>query len=234
MFDVAFADDEDVNIDQYMPWFEAQAQVVAEQTWADLEAANPALLDTCDEGDKCREEVDKWMQTQITTVWTRFIEQFRREIIKAKKQTETIVNQGWDYNIQCESDYPCCRYEEVVQENTKTQIITARRTIITRFEKWVEFEQKRLELIEECPNVAFPDCSAISRCWDGSKRNADTNCTCPEFVAPSCPVIACDVPLDDDCGCPNVEMKPEQVQELVTEQDLEEQIILGEPEYIAE
>lgn len=150
------------------------------------------MLDTCEEGDACREEVDAWIQGEIMETWEDLAESFRLQLESTTRVTTEIVEEGWDKMVQCELDLPCCTYDETVQFNTKLRIFYNREVHYTEYESWYELELRRWGLEEECPDVVFYEtCAELGPCWDGGDRFEDDDCSCPAYEQPDCPVIEC-------------------------------------------
>merc|ERR1711865_151863 len=85
--------------------------------------------------------------------------------------------------------------------NLWIQVNHYRTSITTESKKWIEFEERRTKIIEECPLETLVCANA---CFDGSARGDD--CACPALAFPDCPTSLCsdDTVRDaETCGCPN-------------------------------
>ena len=118
---------------------------------------------------------------------------------------QDIMKEGWDKEVQCEIDHPCCKVSEVTWNNNVTSVNRIRQLIIQKYKKWEEFEKRRLEIEEECPYNDYLTCDKLPPCWDGSERADDADCSCPAFVYPQCPVTTCEgstlPPNPETCEC---------------------------------
>ena len=60
-----------------------------------------ALLETCDEGTKCREEIIKDVKENMWLIWKDVIEQFGKSVKGAVSDTRHIVSEDWEKMISC-------------------------------------------------------------------------------------------------------------------------------------
>lgn len=98
------------------------------------------------------------------------MEAFRDDVESTILKTKLIIEEGWDEAVQCESDHPCCQVSEVVWDNLTTQINQKNKLIKDLQDRWDELEQKKIDLVFDCPDVE------LDTCWDGTKR---TDAGCP-------------------------------------------------------
>lgn len=54
---------------KYIPLLESQRQNVYKAAWAEVEKVEGALLETCDEGTKCRDLIEEKVKTAIKKQW---------------------------------------------------------------------------------------------------------------------------------------------------------------------
>jgi len=101
--------------------------------------------------------------------------------------------------------------------NLWIQVTRYREAIVTETTKWYDFEDRRKEIVNTCPERTF---ECLNACADNSARDVD--CNCPPFdqiAHPACPTSLCaDGSERDpvDCDCPN-EMPVLEVAEPVVE-----------------
>jgi len=104
------------------PFIEAHRSQVFEAALAEAEAKYGQLLETCDEGTKCREEILATMKTSMQTQWATIMTEFKKNVETAVASTRKTVEEGWEALIQCEKDNECCSYSELEWSNNQTQI----------------------------------------------------------------------------------------------------------------
>lgn len=173
------------------PFIKAHRDQVYEAAWAEAEKKHGALLETCDEGTKCREQVRAEMKESMIKIWTDLITTFKRNVKTAVKETKTLVTEDWTKLEDCQKNNPCCGYTEIEWINTVTTIVTKNTKISKHVAEWDAFEVRRIEIESRCPDINWNSCpsDAIGSCWNGLPRNVD--CSCPDY-APICPTSACE------------------------------------------
>jgi len=77
-----------------------------------------ALLETCDAGTLCREEIEKSMKESMKKTWKNIVDTFKETVTTTVAETRTLVDTNWKSLIQCETSHPCCRYTETEWINT--------------------------------------------------------------------------------------------------------------------
>lgn len=87
------------------------------------------LKATCNEGSKCREEVNYKIETEVSTIWENLLKTFLSEIRVAKSETNTVIRENWDSLVQCEIDNPCCDISETVYCNLQIEIWEIRKQL---------------------------------------------------------------------------------------------------------
>jgi len=169
-----------------------------------MEDKNGALLETCDAGTKCREEILKTLKDKILVIWQTIMTDFKDSVEVSVAQTRAIVEDGWTEQVQCQKDHPCCSVSEIAWANNVTSIKENRKKINGLLEKWQEFEKRRVELEKMCPISVDYKCSDIGSCPDGSARNDDELCSCPDIGYAPCPATECESGIARDpatCEC---------------------------------
>lgn len=191
----------------YYPIIEAHGTAIGHQVYGEVAASRDELMDTCEEGTKCREKVNKWVETEVTDVWTNVVEVLKTKIEHIEEETREIVEEGWDKWVQCEEDLPCCTWAEESQTNIKKKITSGRDVHYKNYLEWRRLEDRRIEIIDECPENAYPTCQDNGPCWDGSDRANDEDCSCPIYEHPSCPMLPdCqggELRNQETCECPD-------------------------------
>jgi hypothetical protein len=167
------------------PFIEKHRSQVYEAALAEAEQKYGVLLETCDEGTKCREDILASMKSSMSAQWATILTEFKKNVEGAVSQTRTIVSDGWEALVQCEIDHDCCSYSATEWSNNQINIKKYNGLIQGAHDKWFEFEQRRIELEQECPDVKFPSCpsSEMGPCWDGADRKADCSCAIRQVVA---------------------------------------------------
>jgi hypothetical protein len=90
------------------PKLEAQRERVFKAAFAEAEEKHGKLLETCDEGTKCRTTIINELKVEISAAWKQIIEEFKVNFVRATKETQTVVNESWEELKQCQIDKPCC------------------------------------------------------------------------------------------------------------------------------
>jgi len=135
---------------------------------AEAEKLNGELLETCDEGTKCREDVELEMRGKIITIWKQVLQDFNDSITSSIVGTRTLVDDAWIKLVECGEDANCCHYQEVTIQNLWIQVTNYRANIVSESAKWMEFESRREAIVERCPLVSF---ACANTCYDGSARD---------------------------------------------------------------
>ena len=148
------------------PYVRAHEQNIYDAAMHDMEVNNPALMQTCAEGTKCREEAEAYTRDRIDSVWTTTLETFRNEVSTAVLQTENLVEEGWNMLVTCEAENPCCEVSETVWTNVQISIETTRQKISESTTTWQNLETRRLEILTACPDVDFTE-------WDDAASRLD-------------------------------------------------------------
>ena len=120
------------------------------------------------------------------------------------RSTRSAAEGAWEKLVTCGEEANCCHYTEVTINNLWIQVTHYREAIVSETTKWYDFEERRKEMVEECPDVVF-HCDNV--CADGTAR--DDSCDCPSFDSiahPACPTSLCadgSVRDAEHCDCPN-------------------------------
>jgi len=77
------------------PFISKHREMVYTAALAEAEAEFGQLLETCDEGTKCREDVEKTMKEKITTIWQQVLKDFNDSITSSIVGTRTLVDESW-------------------------------------------------------------------------------------------------------------------------------------------
>lgn len=57
----------------YYPIIEAHGTQLGHAAYDQVASERDPLMETCEEGTKCREQVDQWMEEEVTEVWTNVV-----------------------------------------------------------------------------------------------------------------------------------------------------------------
>ena len=186
------------------PYITSHREQVYKAALAEAEAEFGKLLETCDEGTKCREEVEKTMKQNILEIWQRVLTDFKSSVETSISETRSHVDVAWEKLVTCGEEANCCQYKDKTIINLWIQVSSYRTKIVEESSKWMVFEERRQEMWEECPNDITKACD-YNVCYDGSERVA---CECAQPSNPPCPTSACSDGTARDvvtCGCPNDE-----------------------------
>ena len=188
------------------PFLETHRNMVWKAALAQAEEKNGALLETCDEGTICREHIISEMKTDMIEIWKKVLKEFNESVETSIAETRTEVNETWTKLVECQEKTTCCMYQEITIRNLWKNVVHYRTYIVTESEKWLEFEQRRSDMYEECPEYIEVECGNV--CYDGSARTQTdlSNCYCPNVVPyPACPKSLCSDGSTRDaetCDCP--------------------------------
>jgi len=75
--------------------------MVFDAAWAEAEEKYGELLETCDEGTKCREEIIADLKVIMTQTWQQVINTFKTSIKTAVSETRDVVTESWKELVQC-------------------------------------------------------------------------------------------------------------------------------------
>jgi len=193
--------------------------MVYDAAFAEAEEKYGKLLETCDEGTKCREDIIAEIKTNIKKIWKQVLVDFEKTIEGSISETKREVSVAWDHLVTCGEEANCCQYEEIIIQNLWLQVTRYREAIVTETTKWYDFEDRRKEIINTCPERTF---ECLNSCADGSARVGDCECLSFDEVAhPACPNSLCadgTVRDAETCSCPDrielIEVAEEPVAEL--------------------
>lgn len=110
---------------------------------AEAEKKYGALLETCDEGTKCREEIEKSMKESMIKIWKNIMTTIKQTIDTSVSETRTLVDTRWEELVKCQVDKPCCQYSKTTWINNTIKISTKRKSVHEWTDKWFEFEKRR-------------------------------------------------------------------------------------------
>jgi len=142
------------------------------------------LMETCEKGQICYDEVDEWMDTEITTIWEDAFEIVKQEIEAATLVTVQTIEESWDAKVICGLEFPCCEYSIEYMANVKSQVILQRSKMTDLYALWAEKEVHRGGLDDLCSDSTLVTCEEMGSCWNGQPRMDDDVCSCPMFIAP--------------------------------------------------
>jgi len=90
------------------PFITKHREQVYSAALAEAEKDYGALLETCDEGTKCREDVEKAMRKKIINIWSQVLRDFNDSITSSISGTRILVDDAWKDLVQCGEDANCC------------------------------------------------------------------------------------------------------------------------------
>jgi hypothetical protein len=189
------------------PFIGDHKDMVYKAALAEMEKKHGALLETCDEGTACRERYIAELKEKVTEIWKLTLQNFRETIEGAVLETRTEVEKRWVDLEACQVDHPCCSVSEIFWLNNIKKIKQVRSIYSHYVTKWFEFDLRRIEIEHVCPITIDYECAAMGACWDGSARDVDFDCECPEHYPPACPSTPCRNGLEhrepNTCKCIN-------------------------------
>jgi hypothetical protein len=158
---------------------ESKRDLVYQLAYAEVEAERGELLQTCDEGTACRNEILKLLKEKLNEQWLKVIRDLKYEVELAVKETWNVYEDAWLDQVQCEIDHPCCEYPEKKYANEiKQRLYQLRMEIYEEYYAWYTNETYVVALKTLCPPQAFDLCSTDTYLsWDGTERNTDYMCT---------------------------------------------------------
>jgi hypothetical protein len=127
--------------------------MVYEASLAEAEEKFGQLLETCDEGTRCREEVTRDLKKSLKKTWRQVKVAMDKQIAESVTATRAVVQENWSKLVECGEKANCCEYQEVTIKNLWVQVEHYREAIVEETTKWYDFEDRRKEMVEECPNV---------------------------------------------------------------------------------
>ena len=77
------------------PKLEAQRQRVFRVAYAEAEKEHGKLLETCDEGTKCRNEIISDVKVKISEAWQKVIDELKISVQNSTKETRAVVKESW-------------------------------------------------------------------------------------------------------------------------------------------
>jgi len=140
------------------PFINKHREQVYEASLAEAEEEFGKLLETCDEGTKCREDVEKSMKNKIMTIWTNVLSEFTKSIDAGISETRTHIDENWIKLVECGEKANCCEYQEITIQNLWIQVTSYREKIVSESSKWMEFEDRRIEMWNECTDYITVPC----------------------------------------------------------------------------
>jgi len=81
--------------DEAKPFIEKHREAVYQAALAEAEEKFGALLETCDEGTKCREDILADMRITMKTQWATILTEFKTNVSNAVSSTRRTVEEGW-------------------------------------------------------------------------------------------------------------------------------------------
>ena len=75
--------------------------MVFDAAWAEAEEKYGELLETCDQGTKCREEITADLKVIMIQTWQQVIDSFKSSVKNAVSETRNVVTDGWKELVQC-------------------------------------------------------------------------------------------------------------------------------------
>ena len=143
----------------YTPVLEEHAAVVFENAKAKVADERPELMETCEKGQLCRDDVDEWINIEVRNAWETVLTTLKSQVESTKLMTIASVEESWDKKVKCEQDFPCCEYSTQFMTNVKIQIVTNRAAHLAFYEKWSMAEEHRKSLVDTCPGAPYQVCS---------------------------------------------------------------------------
>jgi len=140
------------------PFIKEHRKMVFEAALAEAEQKYGTLLETCDEGTKCREEIMKDLKSSIGDIWRQIIIQFRKSVKANVRETRTTVKESWTDLVECGEKHPCCGYTEVQWQNNFKMVVIKRKELSELIHKWEDFEARRRAIEARCPEHQWPAC----------------------------------------------------------------------------
>lgn len=125
------------------PFIDSHRDVVYRTALAEIEQEKGKLLETCEKGTACREEVTRNMNTIIQQQWQTLMKSFRQDVETNVLRTKEIVSENWDKLVQCEEDNKCCEVPVEIWNSVNTQITNTQKLIT---EKQTQIQQVQVEI----------------------------------------------------------------------------------------
>lgn len=89
---------------------------------AEAENKYGILLETCEAGTLCRQEIEDSIRVDLTNKWKVVITEIKQKISDASKDTSEEIASRWTEMENCQKDHPCCSVPEVEIRNNRMRI----------------------------------------------------------------------------------------------------------------
>jgi len=90
------------------PFLQKHRNMVYDAALAEAEEKYGKLLETCDEGTKCREDIIAEIKANIKKIWKQVLVDFETTIEGSISETKHEVSVAWDHLITCGEEANCC------------------------------------------------------------------------------------------------------------------------------
>ena len=89
------------------PFIQEHRQLVWRAALAEVEEEKGTLLETCDEGTKCRDLILEENKVKIERIWQIVLDNFNKNVNDTVAETRTLVDTNWSKLVEC-GKVDCC------------------------------------------------------------------------------------------------------------------------------
>jgi len=117
--------------DVAMKFFHENKLAIEESANRKVEKERGVLLETCEMGSLCREENKRIYRESITSEWRNLIHSFQSDIHSQVLKTQKQIEEGYETNVVCADENPCCTTPEVTVTNYYISISNWKKEVTT-------------------------------------------------------------------------------------------------------